>query len=239
LAISKPEFAQFHEWDEWEANLKKERPMAFWLTETLPDWLDNVWKFITDPYYNTRSYIRNRFVDHTHILHTRLPAGGWYDVDHRLLHGIMETLVDFIEVEKAWMFLLWSKPEDKQVYEWKNGRCPEAGLAYLKWEMTLDEQDEDGAKYINRPQSDAAREQLAIYNWWKFERPARPDVYDVTGWSEYCDRHKGFCFDNRSEEDRQESRRILDAVHELEAKYESEDEDMLIRVIKIRHSLWT
>ena len=35
------------------------------------------------------------------------------------------------------------------------------------------------------------------------------------------------------------ARKALVMAHELEAQYEQEDEDMMIRLIKIRNSLWT
>jgi hypothetical protein len=41
------------------------------------------------------------------------------------------------------------------------------------------------------------------------------------------------------EEDHVETRKILDTNREIEAAYEAEDTEMLIRLIKNRNSLWT
>ena len=37
LGIEKPVALPFGEWKRWDADLKRQRPIAFWLTETLPD----------------------------------------------------------------------------------------------------------------------------------------------------------------------------------------------------------
>jgi hypothetical protein len=45
--------------------------------------------------------------------------------------------------------------------------------------------------------------------------------------------------EDKSPEEAKMSKDSLDALHSLEAQYTQEDEDMMIRLIKIRESLWT
>jgi hypothetical protein len=94
-------------------------------------------------------------------------------------------------------------------------------------------------------QAIAAIEILELYNWWKHIRPLRPDPHDASGWTEYCTRKRSDdegildWLEDRSEEDSKESGRILDICNAMEVAYEKEDEEMMIRLIRIRRSLWT
>jgi len=88
---------------------------------------------------------------------------------------------------------------------------------------------------------------LQLYNWWKTERPHRPDSHDASGWSQYCDDmdkkygrdHFFESRDKETDEERARSRAALDKSHEIEAAYDAEDTAMLMKVIEIRKSLWT
>jgi hypothetical protein len=71
----------------------------------------------------------------------------------------------------------------------------------------------------------------------------RKDPHDESGWSDYCEerrvkakeRDEGFLDDfDRTKTPEEQARvdEMLKLTHELEAKYETEDEDMMIR-------LWT
>ena len=107
--IEKPLAATMEEWDEWRTKAEEKNKFVYWFVE---DFLDDVQKFIFYPYtkYNDiRYYICNRWMRKTHYLKTNLNAGEWYDIDNRILHGLFETLVDFVEAEKAWMSVVWSK----------------------------------------------------------------------------------------------------------------------------------
>jgi hypothetical protein len=133
-------------------------------------------------------------------------------------------------------------------------RCKQAGLDNLEWQRNLTwEQDHcaEGSPNVGQPTSQAiaAQEILDLYTWWTETRPARPDAYDASGWTALSEKRRlargdsddfWASFDEeRTEEDLAETRRALDSISEIEAKYEQEDEDMLIRLIKIRNSLWT
>jgi hypothetical protein len=89
-----------------------------------------------------------------------------------------------------------------------------------------------------------AKEIYDLYIWWKDVRPNRPDVYDASGWTAYCDKREagrgdlGF-FEYKDDEDRSESRAIHKVLTKMEQDNETEDTQMLIRLIKIRRELWT
>ena len=94
------------------------------------------------------------------------------------------------------------------------------------------------------PQGATAREILALYKWWTEVYPNRPDPHDAGGWSAYCDmrRNKGFHLLDMESEDAEDAaicKTALDKTHEIEDAYRKEDEEMMIRLIKIREALWT
>jgi len=66
---------------------------------------------------------------------------------------------------------------------------------------------------------------------------------DASGWSAYCDRldreGKDLFDYKETPADRKEKHRAHKLLQKVEKQYEKEDEQMLIRLIKIRKSLWT
>ena len=246
FGIEKPKALEWGGWKKWEADLKAQHPYGYFFTETLPDFLSNVYDALTSPYYDALYYIRNRFIRKCHVLPTGFKPGQYHDLDSRMLHGLMQALVDFVEVEKAHMHRWLSTVKDKQ-YKFKNGRCAEAGLDYLRWEMSLTHKDwleEDDPNY-NKPTAQAlnAMEIYSIYHWWKNVYPNRVDPMEASGWSALCDRldaeGKSMFDKNETAEDRKEKDRTLKKLSKIEKQYEKEDEEMMIRLIIIRKSLWT
>jgi hypothetical protein len=112
--------------------------------------------------------------------------------------------------------------------------------------MTLTNKDfiQEGEKEEPTYQALAAREIFELYTWWKEIYPLRPDPYDASGWSAYCDmrREKGYHLldmEDRTEEEAEMRDKALAKSNEIEKAYNDEDEAMMIRLIKIRESLWT
>jgi hypothetical protein len=251
LKIEKPHALQWHEWEEWHSNTRRDQPLAYWLNETVPDFFRDIRRTITKFFNDLRYAIRVRVFDRYHIIHTGLKP-GYVDGDTRMLHGMFNLLVDFVEVEKAWMHVVFDEEARKQYKHpwWSLGwtrfrafRDPAAGLAHLRWEMTLDDPALPEHER-STSQAQAAREILELYHWWKEIRPQRPDPHDAGGWTAYCDdrRARGqniLDFRPTDDEDQRRSRAALDLTSSIEEGYEQEDEDMLIRLVKIRRSLWT
>ena len=83
-----------------------------------------------------------------------------------------------------------------------------------------------------------------LYLWWTQVYRNRPDPYDASGWSELCEKRRithgedGIFFEDRTDDEKEQSKQTLASLHDLEAVYEQEDEDMLIRLIKIRKSFF-
>lgn len=248
LDLKKPFAMGFGEWDEWHSETKKNRPIAYFIMETIPDaWNDTI-RLISNPWYKSRDWIRYRIFDRYHVINTGLRP-GYHEADERMMNGMFSLLVDFVEVESAWMHVVFDEKEKRRrkVPWWNLGwtrfksfRDPEAGLAHLKWEMTLD--GEHLAPSERNPyQAERAREVWELYHWWKSIRPRRPDPDDVAGWSEYCSNKTltDLFGNNVSKEDQQARSKIIEDVRNIEDAYDAEDDQMLIRLAKIRRSLWT
>jgi hypothetical protein len=147
------------------------------------------------------------------------------------------AVVDYVEVELAFKST-WCGTDESKTAVWKNGRCPELGLSHLAWEMTLDGEELDVTERSDS-QAASAREIKAIYDWAK-TRDSRPDPMDISGWSAYCDKHRGAPWkQEKTPEQAAESDAALAKLREIEQQHEQEDEEMLVRIVKIRRSLWS
>lgn len=254
------------EWDDWTTAAQMKHNFRYWLAEEGLGYLQD---FVTWPVrkiYDVKYYVNNRWVTRTHSLtaHPKdIKPGEWCDVGNRFLPCLFNELVDFVEVELAWWHIAWAEPEEKAKYNapfwatgwfrWRTWRCPQAGLDNLDWQRNLrhdvDSGWAEGDPNIGKPTPQAvkAQEVLDLYRWWKDVYPNRPDPHDAGGWSEYCDRKRhehgetglSFMKESKNPELRALGDLALKKTHEIEQAYEAEDEEMMIRLIKVRHGLWT
>lgn len=238
-------------WEEWRQQAKTAHPIRYWIAEEGLDKIQNAIYWPIDIFHKIRYYINNRWITRTHTLTSNLKKGQWHEFDTRLLHCMFDELVNFVEIDSAWMEVVFSSDNSKkyQVPWWRRvpfrirgWRCPAAGVAHLEWaaNLTWNEEwiDKDDPKY-GKPtaQAEVAQETLELYKWWREIRPARPDPYEASGWSEFCSRRRSNIF--RSPEEQEESSRILPILEKMEEDYVNEDTEMMVRLIKIRQGLWT
>ena len=76
--------------------------------------------------------------------------------------------------------------------------------------------------------------------------PNRPDPYEASGWSALCEEQRegedGVLGILRRPRNKDLQRRIDQAhkvLRRMEREYEQEEEQMMIRLIRVRNSLWT
>ena len=249
------------DWKKWHEQAQAAHPVRYWLADDGLDYLQRFVFYIPDQLHELKYYINNRWITQTHALraHPRdIKPGTWRDVGDRILPCLFNELVDFVEVELAWWHIAWSDKDERKKYKapfwatgwwrWRTWRCRQAGLDNLAWQMTCDNRDytqEDDPNYGQlTQQAHNAAEILALYTWWTEERPQRPDPYEVSGWTAYCERkwNKGGSVLDILDDDSNEkvsTTAMHKIMNDLDDKYEKEDEDMMIRLIKIRSALWT
>jgi hypothetical protein len=258
---NKPLALELGAWDAWGDSARQKHTIRYWIAE---EGLDLLQQFVTWPVrkiYDIKYYINNRWVTRTHSLtaHSRdIKPGTWCDVGNRFLPCLFNELVEFVEVELAWWHIVWDDAAAKKYkspfwargwFRWRTWRNKRAGLDNLAWQMKLVHGDNDGVGEDHKlygkptPQAEKAKEIYELYFWWTVTRPARPDPYEVSGWTAVCERARelngGKLTFKTPPELKKENERAHKLLSKIEEQYETEDEAQMIRLIKIRHGLWT
>jgi hypothetical protein len=216
---AKPHALGLEEWDEWTEAAKKAHPFRYWLADTALNKLQDIIYFPRTVYRSIDGYLDNRFVVKTHCLTSDLKKGHWYDMDTRILHSLFGGLVQFVEMELSGMNRIGKGKKPR--YSRKDG------LEYLDWEIGLTYEDEETKEAKPTPQAESAKEVKRLYLWWKDERPKRQDPWDLVG------------EDPLGDPDKLEYREKYGAMDDLEKKYEEEDTQAMISLIKLRGGMWT
>ena len=139
--------ATSEDWAAWTKTNKLRRPIRYWLAE---EGLTHLQDFVYWPANRIQSikyYINNRWITRTHgLTATSLKPGVYYELETRILHSMFDELVNFVEIEEAWMQVIVDKEAAKKYRPpwWATGRfrirswrSAEAGLAQLNWAASL------------------------------------------------------------------------------------------------------
>ena len=235
LGEEKPIALEWGAWDDYYDDLKKRKPIRYWFSQKFLKRLQNIVYFPYDIYRTISYYIRNRWIDKSHMIDTGFKPGGYYEIDEKILHGLFTELVDFVEKELAHMANYGSKKK----YKFKNGRCVEAAYDYFDWASKLKDKNENGKRVVSKQAKDARRIKK-LYEWWTKTRPARVDPYVASGWNEVCGVDcETFSKNHESPAQLRKQKQALKKLGDIEEKYDDEDTNMLIELIKIRHHLWS
>ena len=218
---------------QWDKAAKEAHPLRYWLAETLLYKLVALINWPGKSIHHLVYRINNRWIARTHALtaHPKaIPRGEWRDVGDRFLPCMFNELVNFVEIEnprfqvggnrERWKE--YGRPWIHHFFFLSTWRCPKAGIDHLKWQATLTNEDHlrEGEEVGPSAQARAAMEILKLYTWWKEIIPARNSAEEAGDWDSYYElrRSKGF-----------DSVPIGD---------EDEEEQMMVRLIRIRRALW-
>ncbi len=141
-----------------------------------------------------------------HVINTGLEP-GWHDEDQLILYACMAMLCRYIE---------WHGTEED--IEAFNAELRDPGI------------DPNSPDELKHGQADRQEEALAIYRWWKKEKPLDEDRRTEMVMA----LHGNPC--KVPEGDRKQYHAELDA---LQTKIDDDEQSMLHRLIDIRRSLWT
>ncbi|PWU00808.1 MAG: hypothetical protein C5B52_08295 [Bacteroidetes bacterium] len=228
------------EWRSFEYEFQQEAPIRFFFKHRLPKLYRPVlWK-----YKGIKDWIRYRTIDRYHVIETGLKP-GYHEFDEKILYGSFTMLKDFVEIEVASHFHVqnrdefpYSKKEKLPLYRRLFYRRPDLGIKHLEWEATLDDPSLPPTQQFPS-QAIAAREILKLYRWWVDTRPKR----DYSNNLKYD--HQGFemgslddDFDHTAEDFIAYHKRF-DEIEENRIEWDKEDDEMLIRLVKIRQVIWT
>lgn len=216
----KPNSAPFEEWDAWEKDSISKHPYRHWLAETGLDLIQGLLFLPKKKLQDFRYWLFNRFVRKTHALTSRsLKKGKYYEFDTRILHCLFDELANHVEDEIAHLADILSGKTSRTLHL---RRSREKGLSHLTWESNLVYNEEWGVEVGQErygkptPQAIAAKEIIDLYIWWADLRPKREEAFQKLISSDY------------------ESYPL-----EAERVNEAEDDQMLLRLIKVRGHLWT
>jgi hypothetical protein len=208
-------------WEDYYSRVKKDYPVRYFLASTIPSFIRSCWLDFTrkpkDIYYYLKCHLikKHRY----HLIDIRQPKTendpmpyryGWMDTDHKIEYAMMNLLVEFVEKEVPHGYLVPTEEEAEK----------DDGIDY---------------KYAGfKKQLDNYKEYMAIYNYWKTERFELDKKHDdlLHAWSKSRTSKDG-------ERDNPETKRLW---KDLQAATDLKDQilnEMLIRLIKIRHVLWT
>lgn len=203
-------------WKDYKEECKQKAPFIYWLTTTGFNKTQDFVSYPFDILYNARCYYRN-WKGNTHVLDGNLKKGQWYDLSSRILPCLFEELVKYIEQEK-----------ELETLEW------ETTLVYNE-EWGIDPSDEKYGKLTD--QAIHAIEQKALYLWYKNIYLKRSDPHDISGLTDFYKEGEGL---SKLDESRnKEWKDMYEIYSKIEEDYRKEEEEMIIRLIKIRESLWT
>jgi len=190
-----------------------------------------------------------------HVVKLRSLTPGYHDTDTRILHSMMDLIVDHVEIslsmahfdesspkltrkERLWCSLPWFlKPN-----EWLRSR--ERGLEYLKWEKTLDDLSIP-LKDRQLEQAQAAKVIEEVYIWWKDVRPQRKSVEDLVDWNSYVQKRVEiagedgyFAVRDIPEALMKEEGDMIKRAIQIEKDYLAEDQKMMKKVVDILPYIW-
>jgi hypothetical protein len=242
-----PEAASMEDWDEWNNNAMKSK-FKWFIADIVPTWFAVTFQY---RYENFISKLKSKYIrKHNLIKINSLKDDEWYDTDTRLMHGMFQLIVDFVELEKSHMQIVLSEENTTRRMRKVNYRSAEMGIKYLDWEISL-KKEESGLN-----QAKNAKTIKELFVWWKYDRPMRVEPMDVKGSMGMSTN----TFYDAMEDDKNDSDRVSSmfaridrkkdkepelyksvnkACDDAEKKYDKEDEQMLIKLVKIRKSLWT
>lgn len=213
--LTNPTALTLEGWDEHEKQCKEKSPIVHYITDVFFNKVQRVVSLPWDIVYTLKCYHSN-VKNNSHVLDGGLEKGQWYDLSYRILPCLFNELVKYIEKEK--------------------------GLSTLEWEKSLvcDEHngyDKDDPEYgqLTRQAVDAI-EQESLYKWYKEVYLQRPDPHDVFN-KHYAKWGEGF--GKMCEEQKAEWKECNSIYTKILEQYVVEEEEMLVRLVKLRYSLWT
>lgn len=203
-------------WEDWHEDVKALHPIKYFFAITLIDWWVvhismNIEHFI----YWIRSYTTHRY----HKLDLRQPHTGtdddyrygWIDECHQILLANFTILVNHVNSRNSCKFNFGTTQESLSELREIIDKSNEFEVDVLKAQLRdLEEID-------------------ALYQYWTVERKAdlKKKYELLRDWSEH------------RLEDQEKDNTLWDAMNAFDNAFEEKEEEMLIRLIKIRKAMWT
>jgi len=170
-----------------------------------------------------------RFFGHKHhIIKTHLSPAPWYEVDDRILYGIMNLVKWFVENDMR----IWSKKHRDA--EFKRIDKEEDPVYRKSFRESLLKQLNEDDQIIE------------IYKWWKnYDKRQRKIKRSLDNWHNYISKFKEDPEDwfgkerKKTAQEKRKDKRLLDYAYRLKDKLHNEEQAMLKKAIDLREHMWS
>lgn len=232
------------------------------LKQKCKDFKDDILYSIEDTYYK----IGNKYFVKYNVIKIRSVSDTQYlDYDAKLMHGMFQVLVDFVECglgpkhlnfngtykSKTWSEYLYNILP-YPFYHLVGFRSAKNGIAYLEKSI---KNKSKGKMYV--PEAIFSEEVLKLYEWWKITRPNRIDPDTVSGFDDYddylCKKYGPmYMFDlmglspglnnthssKMSPDEIIKHEELLQKSRDIEEEYRQEDLEMMRRLVNVHEGMW-
>lgn len=171
-------------------------------------------RYFTDIYW----HVYHRFYKKSYLIDTKLPKNTWHETENMILHGVMAELVNFIEIQK-------------DGYPWE---LEELDKKQRGESNSIDGEDEFSK--MNDTQWMDMKEAYDIYLWWKKYPQREKEIEDILNDLKHS-KHKSFMHMFADKTHKEHNSVVWSKYEEQQKLLYQEEEDMLIRVIKVRKGL--
>ena len=230
-------------WRLFNQEFKEVAPFRYRLTRAVSEFIAP----IRQVYNDARDWVCCRLYDRRHIVDSGLPP-GYYGPDTLMMHLNFNMLKDFVEVALARVEYScsgtyrtnasWCEKHMPFYMIFYKFRRPDLGIARLEWFSTL---DNPNLPLYDRDDSLAefGREVLALYKWWVDQVPARVLVDPP----QYSDQGLGGLSILLPDFDKTAADYVAYKTASVqrsaqEAAWAAEDDEYLIRLVRIRKDMW-
>jgi hypothetical protein len=202
-------------WQDWDRTVKKMHPVKYWIAETAADWLRyKVWFRIARPFSDAYYWLVSHLV----------PSRRYHMLDLRQNYPQKDGKPD---KDKCYRYG-WNDVPEKMMYAMFNllGQYLDEGPTDLSTSFSSEEIQADAGLLA---QQEALIEARAIYHWWTVERhetSAHRDEVQDQWWKA------------RKAKDPKKEEYWL-KLKKFDADIEAKEEEMIVRLMKIRRGLWT
>lgn len=233
FGVDTPIALGWDEWDEYYAKTKKEHPIVYFITWTIPVAYSRFKNSLPSPL----SYISNRFVYQLHR-YSGIKPGSYVEFDTKV-ESLFDEMVKFVDIECALHLCQLDKvAAERHGYKHKFFRfkpfvCGAAGIEYLEWCETLRWDESSGIEKTDpnygqpTSQSKYGTELLDLYIWYTVHHKEREKRIEIILdlW--------------HNEKDKPFKEALWKQLNDEKNVYEKETDERIVQLVKLRKSMWT
>lgn len=231
-----PYALSFEGWEEYHKSCKTTplKRVGNWLADDLLNALQGIVMFVPDK-IDSAIYFLSNVKNSTHTLPTNCKVGQWQDLSTRIPDAIFNAIVNFVEKECFWMWVMCNAETDYDDADVRAyGRqsyirrklfplyiSEEKRAKYgIRWLEFQNEHMEDKSMYLDL---------IAAYQFTK-NRYTQFDAYEETGYNEF---KRAYGKDAKLPED------FYDRLFSCKEEFKKECTKHLMMIVKYRDALWT